>query len=171
MKLTEKELLKREKLKYRQQVSKEKQKRKKQFSRSALTKESDRVFSLYIRWRDSWKPCCTCGAVWTEQAQCGHFASRRYIHTKWEERNAHWQCFRCNMILSGEQYRHWQYIDKEYWHWTAWLIHTMAISNEKVSDDEILETIQHYYRKCFELWIDYKPKKQYVQTNENWFDK
>jgi len=53
MKLTEKELLKREKLKYRQQVSKEKQKRKKQFSRSALTKESDRVFSLYIRWRDS----------------------------------------------------------------------------------------------------------------------
>ena len=52
-KLTEKERLKRDKLKYRQQVSKEKAKKKKQFSRSALTKEADRVFSLYIRGRDA----------------------------------------------------------------------------------------------------------------------
>jgi len=50
MKLTEKERLKREKLKYRQQVSKEKQKRKKQFSRSALIVEADSAFSWYIRY-------------------------------------------------------------------------------------------------------------------------
>lgn len=161
---TEKEKLKAERIKYRQQVSKEKAKKKKQFSRSALIKEADRVFSLYIRGRDSWKPCCTCGAVWTEQAQCGHCMSRRHYNTRWIEKNAHWQCFRCNMILSGEQYAHALYIDKKYWPWTASMIQKMAQWTEKITDHELIETILHYYHLCFELGIDYKPKKQYYET-------
>lgn len=154
----QKDKLKKEKLKARELA----RKTKKQFSRSKLIQEADRVFSLYIRWRDQWNPCITCGADWTEQAQCGHFMSRRYTSTKWTEKNAHWQCFRCNMILSGEQYKHGQYIDKTYWPWTAQILHDLATSNNKVTDSEILETIQHYYKKCFELWIDYKPKKQFL---------
>lgn len=153
----EKEKLKKEKLKARALVRKV----KKQFSRSKLIKEADRVFSLYIRGRDTGKPCCTCGAPWTEQAQCGHFMSRRYTSTKWTESNAHGQCFRCNMILSGEQYKHWQYIDEEYGEGTAKMIQDIAIKVDKVTDAEILETIQHYYKKCFELGIDYQPKKQF----------
>jgi len=159
----DKERLKKEKLKVRELA----RKTKKQFSRSKLIKEADRVFSLYIRGRDSWKPCCTCGAIWTEQAQCGHFMSRRYTSTKWVEKNAHGQCFRDNMILSGEQYKHGQYIDNLYWHWTAQMLHDLAVSDTKVSDWEILETIQHYYQKCFERWIDYKPKKQFLWTSKN----
>lgn len=140
-------------------------KTKKQFSRSKLIKEADRIFSLYIRWRDTWKPCCTCGAKWTEQAQCWHFMSRRYTSTKWTETNAHGQCFRCNMILSGEQYKHWQYINNKYWDWTAQMLHDIAVWPLKITDSEILETIQHYYKKCFELGIDYKPKKQFLWTS------
>lgn len=137
-------------------------KTKKQFSRSKLIKEADRVFSLYIRWRDSWKPCCTCGAKWTEDQQCGHFMSRKHMKTKWAERNAHWQCYRCNMILSGEQYKHWRYIDALYQADVANTLYWLAMETEKVPDSEILETIQHYYKLCFELWIEYKPKRQFL---------
>lgn len=154
----EKEKLKKEKLKARALA----RKTKKQFSRSKLIQEADRVFSLYIRGRDAWKPCCTCGTPWTEQAQCGHFMSRRYTSTKWTTKNAHWQCFRCNMILSGEQYKHWQYIDEKYGQGTAKMIHDLAVSTDKVTDSDILETIQHFYRLCFEIWVDCKPKKQFI---------
>jgi hypothetical protein len=47
---TEKEKLKADRIKYRQQVSKEKQKRKRQFSRSKLIEEADSAFSWYIRY-------------------------------------------------------------------------------------------------------------------------
>lgn len=158
-----KDKLKAEKLKVRALA----RKTKKQFSRSKLIKEADRVFSLYIRWRDSWKPCCTCWTPWTEQAQCWHFMSRKHIKTKWVERNAHSQCYRCNMILSGEQYKHWVYIDKLYQADVANTLYHLAMETDKVTDSEILETIQHYYKLCFELWIDYKPKKQFYETTHS----
>jgi hypothetical protein len=52
-KLTEKEKLRKEKIAFREATRKDKAKKKKQFSRSALIKEADRVFSLYIRGRDA----------------------------------------------------------------------------------------------------------------------
>jgi hypothetical protein len=48
---------------------KEKATDKKRFSRSKLTSECDRVWSLYIRKRDAGKPCITCKTPWTETAQ------------------------------------------------------------------------------------------------------
>lgn len=162
--LTEKEKLRKEKMKYRESVRKEKQKRKKQFSRSKLIAECDRVFSLYIRWRDAWKPCCTCGARWEENYQAWHFMSRRHYHTRWTEKNCHAQCPRDNLYGSGEQYSHALFIDKTYGAWTAWMIQKMANSTDKITDHELIETILHYYKKCFDLWIDYKPKKQYCQS-------
>ena len=158
MKLTDKEKQKREKLKARALA----RKTKKQFSRSKLVEEADRVFSIYIRWRDAWKPCCTCWATWTEQAQCWHCFSRRHYQTRWIGLNAHSQCYRCNMLLSGEQFKHAQYIDTIHWKWTVAGLEAMTNFTTKMQDSEILEIIQHYYKKCFELGIDYKPKKQFL---------
>lgn len=140
-------------------------KTKKQFSRSKLIAEADRVFSLYIRWRDQWKPCCTCWTAWSDTFQSWHFMSRRHLQTRWTAHNAHGQCFRCNMFLSWEQYAHWQFIAWKYWFEFPWLIRSLAESSHKVQDSEILETIQHYYKLCFELGIDYKPKKQFLWTS------
>lgn len=137
-------------------------KTKKQFSRSKLIKEADRVFSLYIRGRDSWKPCCTCGARWDEWFNCGHFMSRRHYHTRWTINNAHGQCPRDNLYGAWEQYKHAQFIDDKYWVGTAQKIHDMAMSTDKISDSELLETIQNLYRLCFELWLEYSPKKQFA---------
>lgn len=158
----EKERLKKQRIKFRESLRKEKTKHKKQFSRTALVKEADRVFSLYIRGRDAWKPCCTCWTAWTEQAQCGHFQSRRHLHTRWSNTNAHSQCYRCNMLLSGEQYKHWKFIDAKYGNSQADFITIFANWTAKIEDSEILETIQKYYRKCFELGIECKPKKQFL---------
>ena len=142
-------------------------KTKKQFSRSKLVEEADRIFSIYIRGRDAWKPCCTCWAIWTENAQCWHFMSRRHYQTRWVHHNAHWQCYRCNMLLSWEQYKHWKFIDDTYGNTTIWLsmseyLHEQAMRTDKIPDDEILTTIQTFYRKCLHFGIDYKPKKQFL---------
>ncbi len=61
MKLTPKEQLRKDKQKFRESVRKDKARIKRQFKRSKLIEEADRVLSLYIRFvRDKEKPCITC---------------------------------------------------------------------------------------------------------------
>lgn len=164
MKLTEKEKQKRAKLAARSLNKKV----KKQFSRSKLIEEADRVFSLYIRGRDAGKPCCTCWAAWQENFQAGHFMSRRHYHTRWWKWNAHSQCPKCNLWGSGEQYSHSIFIDN--WHWIekpSIIIQNEAMKTDKIHDAEILAIIQHYYKECFEIGIDCKPKKQFTNTTND----
>lgn len=73
---------------------------KKRFSRTSLTREADRVHSLYIRLRDKGNPCITCKTPWQENFQCGHFMSRRHLNTRWIEKNSHAQCPQCNLYGS-----------------------------------------------------------------------
>ncbi len=150
--------LKEEKIK----VKKEKVKVKKAFSRTALIKEADRVFSLYIRERDRWLPCVTCWTKWIETHQCGHFASRRHLNTRWHEKNAHSQCPRCNMFQWGEQFKHWQSIDWKYWEWTAEQVMRLTNDTSKTTDEEILMHIKYYYGELDKMLLDFKPKKIYV---------
>lgn len=65
----------------------------------------DKVFSLYIRLRDS-KPwrfrafrCISCGDVKPyEQMDCGHFVSRNAMAIRWNEQNCNGECARCNRL-------------------------------------------------------------------------
>jgi len=75
-----------------------------------LEKALDKVFSEYIRLRDAdsngyvW--CITCGRThyWSDghQINCGHFIPRGRKATRFDERNCHGQCVKCNMYKSGE---------------------------------------------------------------------
>ena len=47
--------------------------------------------------------------------------------------------------------------------YTARTIELSSMSTDKITDDEILSTIQLYYQLCFKEGIDYKPKKQYYE--------
>lgn len=141
---------------------------KKRFSRSKLIAECDRVASLFVRERDKWKPCVTCGSEWSETMQNGHFASRRHLNTRWHEKNMNWQCPACNMWWAGEQFKHWLAIDKMYWSWTAEQIMRLANSVEKVSDDEILHYIRLYYYELSQMgWTNEMIgiKKYYLKWN------
>lgn len=73
--------------------------RSKLVSVSKLKRELDRVFSLYIRAKYG-KTCYTCGGQGT--LQCGHFISRSYLATRWDESNARPQCVGCNIWGHGK---------------------------------------------------------------------
>ena len=64
-----------------------------------LKKELDRVFSIYIRQKYD-KSCYTCGKVGT--LQNGHFVSRQYLATRWDENNCRPQCVGCNLFGNGK---------------------------------------------------------------------
>jgi len=91
---------------------------------SKLKKELDKWFSLYIRLRDSKNglvQCFTCGVVkhYKSGMQCGHFQSRRFMATRYDEQNCAAQCVACNMFRAGEQYRFALAVDSKYGKGTA----------------------------------------------------
>lgn len=75
----------------------------KKFSRRHQIDKLDKVFSEFIRRRNGdMAKCVTCGKIapW-QKMQCGHYESRGKKTTRWDEQNSHVQCYRCNVILSG----------------------------------------------------------------------
>ena len=66
---------------------------------SPLKKKLDTLFSLYIRQKYD-KTCYTCGGG-GKVLQCGHFVSRMYLATRWDENNARPQCRMCNCLMNG----------------------------------------------------------------------
>lgn len=140
-----------------------KKKKVKKVTRTQLVKEADRVFSLYVRERDKWKPCVTCGKLWEETFQCGHFQSRRHYNTRWMEKNAHGQCPWCNLWWAGEQYKHGQAVDSFYWLWTAECIARLANDPSKTTDGEILMHIRYFYSELDRMMVKC-PKKKFVNA-------
>lgn len=95
---------KQEKKPAKRQISGNKRKPKTQ---SQLKKELDRVFSIYIRQKyaddNGMVACYTCGKVmhW-KKIQNGHFLSRQYLATRWDENNCRPQCVGCNIYGNGK---------------------------------------------------------------------
>jgi hypothetical protein len=107
-----------------------------------------KVFSEYIRMRDADDRgichCATCGKpVFWKEADAGHFVTRNKKTVKFDERNVHAQCSRCNRFLGGEQYRMGLYIDNKYGKGTA---HT-------------LQTLGRFYGRIDAVWCDHYLKK------------
>lgn len=68
----------------------------------------DKVFSLYIRLRDSKAyrfrafKCISCGEVKPfEQMDCGHFIGRANMLLRWDSSNCHGECRACNRLSSS----------------------------------------------------------------------
>ena len=77
-------------------------------SKKSLEKKLDKIFSEFIRLRDTddngYCRCFTCGnwGFWkNEGMQNGHFITRGVKATKFNEMNCHVQCVRCNHHLKG----------------------------------------------------------------------
>ena len=87
---------------------------------SKLKKELDKWFSLFIRLRDATEEglvqCFTCGCVkhYKKGMQCGHFQSRSFLSTRFDEENCQNQCVGCNMFKQGEQYKFAMNLDSKY---------------------------------------------------------
>lgn len=81
-------------------------------SRKSLKKRLDDVFSLHVRKigafevnGELYNNCYTCGKplLVIGGLQCGHYESRRYLATRWEEKNCRPQCVHCNIFSEGKK--------------------------------------------------------------------
>jgi 5-methylcytosine-specific restriction endonuclease McrA len=104
-----------------------------------LKKEADKWFSKYVRLRDG-GVCITCGDD-KGQMQCGHFMSRRYNATRYEEENCNAQCYRCNVLFYGEQYKYAKEIDLKYGDGTAKKLSEMAAQSHPFTIEELEQVI------------------------------
>jgi len=70
-----------------------------------LKKKLDRLFSQFIKLRDGGQDyfkCISCQKTKPlNQFNAGHYWSRRYMSTRYDEKNVNGQCIHCNMFLSG----------------------------------------------------------------------
>tara|TARA_B110000285_G_scaffold6073_1_gene6383 strand:- start:62 stop:454 length:393 start_codon:yes stop_codon:yes gene_type:complete len=121
---------------------------KKKQSRTKLVKKLDTVFSKYIRQRDAdneMSTCFTCGKQdhW-KRLQNGHFQSRRFYSTRWDEVNCQVQCAGCNVFKYGEQFIFGQNLDSKFGEGTAQELHIKARKITKISSPELEELIKLY---------------------------
>lgn len=75
--------------------------KRKRSSAAGSVAKADRQFSRFIRLRDAIPGgafrCISCGQFKRiEQADCGHFHSRKHMATRFDELNAHAECRACN---------------------------------------------------------------------------
>ena len=117
---------------------------------SKLKKELDKWFSLYIRLREATDEglvqCFTCGNVnnYKVGMQNGHFMSRQFMSTRYNEQNCQVQCVGCNMFKFGEQFKFSLALDYKYGKGTAEeLLHKSRQIN-KMNSKDFEEKISYY---------------------------
>jgi hypothetical protein len=115
-----------------------------------LKTKLDNIFSLYIRLREATDEglvqCFTCGNVnnYKVGMQNGHFMSRQFMATRYDEQNCQVQCVGCNMFKFGEQFKFSLALDYKYGKGTAEeLLHKSRQIN-KMSSKDFEEKISYY---------------------------
>lgn len=128
---------------------------------SKLKKKAWTLFSKVIRYRDGelvggkWMvECITCGDSKPFSAmQAGHFVSRRYNATLFDWENVNAQCYRCNVMFYGEQYKYSQAIDLKYGDGKA----DELVARSKVTKQFTVEELEELIADCL-TQIDFYEK-------------
>lgn len=118
---------------------------------SSAIKRLDKVFSLYIRLRDS-KPfgykafrCISCNKTKTfNHADCGHYFSRTHMATRFDEDNCHAECSYCNRFKADHMIGYRENLIKKIGTERFNLLTVKAHTTRKWSVFEIEELIKHY---------------------------
>jgi len=156
MGLTDKEKLKREKLKLRNVW------KVVRFPISRLKEVADDIFSLYIRFvRDKDKPCITCWRFYAEYDNW-HYQIRQHLNTRYAETNCAKQCKGCNKWHQWEQVIFGRRIDEIYWDGTAEALEIYARWISTIKQSDYLEIIEKYHTLVTEAWIPNTIPKKYL---------
>lgn len=111
-----------------------------------LKREADKWWSLATRYRfmdNGLVECVTCHVLLQPKSiQCGHFQSRRFNNTRFDERNTAPQCSACNVFRYGEQFKFGRFIDEFYGPGTAQELEKEARIPHKFTRQELEEIIQ-----------------------------
>lgn len=112
----------------------------------------DRVFHKYIRLRDvnehGYGKCISCDkGIHYDESDAGHFISRKQLATRWDERNVHLQCRKCNRFEYGRQYEYSLKLGSD-------VAEELLIKSRQVakfSDAELHEIYDYFNKKLKEL--------------------
>ena len=126
--------------------------------RSSLKKyknKLDRIFSKFIRLRDSKNGigrCITCGKLinWTK-AHCGHFMPRTRLATRFNEQNCNLQCPRCNTFSEGEHYIYGKMLNQKYGLGTADKLYVASKVVVKFTQFDYEKMFEYYSQKVAEI--------------------
>ena len=119
-----------------------------------LTRKAQAAFNRFIRLRDRFKPCISCGKPnngTSNTFDVGHYRSvGSAAHLRFDENNVHGQCKKCNQYLSGNAVAY-----------RAGLINRIGLAAvealeanhtpRKWSKDELRNLAALYRQKCREL--------------------
>lgn len=127
-----------------------KEKGKKRSTMSLITK-LDRVFSLYIRLRDSRQfaykgfRCISCGQVKPfAKADCGHYYSRKNMATRFDEDNCNSECSFCNRFDASHLIGYRENLIKKIGQQRFDLLRVKSNQTKKWSAFELEELIKYY---------------------------
>ena len=114
-------------------------------TRSKVVKKLDAVFSQYIRLSNADKngicTCVTCGKKYHwKQIQAGHFMSRKHYSTRWVEDNVKPQCYGCNVMQQGQQYKFSKYLGNN----LSEQLYSKSKEVVKFTTDELQDKITYY---------------------------
>ena len=120
----------------------------KKSTRKRLIDKLDKIFSQYIRLRESKNhnsECFTCGKVdhW-KKLQNGHFMSMKHLSTRWDETNCQVQCAGCNVFRYGEQYKFSVGLNAKYGDGTADAMLQKSRQTLKIDNAELEAKIKYY---------------------------
>lgn len=123
--------------------------RKRQTSQATLVKKLDKVFSQYIRLRDAFPNgtfrCISCGKIKPfEQADCGHFHSRRHLSVRFDEDNTSSECRACNRFSADHLIGYRENLIRKIGTKRFRLLEVKAHSTKKWSCFELEQLIKYY---------------------------
>lgn len=134
----------------RKKTASDKPKKKASPSLSTLVDRLDTVFSRYIRLRDAMPSgmfrCISCGKIKPiEQADAGHYHSRRHMSTRFDEDNVNAECRFCNRFSADHIIGYRENLIKKIGEQRFLLLEVKAHETHKWSAFE-LEQLAKYYR-------------------------
>ena len=125
---------------------------------SKLKKKLDKIFSEYIRLRDSdYKGNCKCISCGKEvpafggSTHAGHLFSRRYLSIRFDEKNVNAQCAYCNTFLNGNQIKAARGVENKWGEGTVNELESRMHITTKLNRVDYEEAIEIYKQKIREL--------------------
>ena len=123
--------------------------KKRQASQATLVKKLDKVFSQYIRLRDTFPNgtfrCISCGQIKPfEQADAGHYHSRRHMSTRFDEENVSSECRFCNRFSADHLIGYRENLIKKIGMQRFQMLEVRAHGTKKWSCFELEQLIKYY---------------------------
>lgn len=116
-----------------------------------LKSKLDRVFSMYIRLRDSQKyqfkafKCISCGQIKPfEQGDNGHYVNRQHMALRFSEMNCNMQCRKCNRFDEGNLMGYRSTLVKMHGEQKVLYLESLKFTTKKYSEFEYKELIKYY---------------------------